>query len=168
MNKQSSHTFVLSLITLVIAACSQADTNQARLRDTLLALDQQVDAAFLSQDTALMGSVLDDTFTWVHAGAKQRDSKADTLHIIANHPLQLERDAMDIRVFGNAALVSGYVTFRNSAGKVIGRYHVHRTYIDKQKQTWQLVYQHVNFDLDADTKSAVKEVAYERYWSTLP
>ena len=138
----------------------ELETNSGK---DVLALDRQVDKAFLEQDLNVLSNILAEEFIWVHAGASPIDSKTTTIKTVAAHPRSLSREAIDINTYGDSAIVSGFVYIMNKDEKY-GRLHMQRVYVKKEAD-WKLVSQHTTMSLGENFKNDVIKYVHKNYWS---
>ena len=136
---------ILLALTLVSCIYNKKE-DSVDLVDQLSTLDRQLDEAFFEQDVEFMSRVLAEDFTWIHSGVVQIDSKATTLELIASYPVSLEREAIDVRIYNDTALISGFLSVRDKSNTLIGKFHAQRTYVRTKGEEWKLVYQHVTTD----------------------
>ena len=172
--QQSDYQMVFRSITFVFLAlfgCTAFAESDPGTREHLLILDKLVDEVFYdSADTDYLQELIADNFIYVHAGASLIQSKKEA---ISNLPppgvwSERKREAMDVRLHDNTAIVSGLFIAELAAFEVI-KFHVLRVYV-KAGPEWKLAAQHVNFDLSDDPNfmGELLPYIYENLWKKLP
>lgn len=151
------------LILFGLSPVLSASEHEAAARAELLLLDRRVDKAFLEKDVAFMADLLAEEFTWVHGGGYPVDSKATALKSIAAGARLLQRDNMDVRVYGDAAIVAGSTDVIVNS-KILARFHMQRTYV-KKEEAWKMVYQHVTLDLGKENRGEILQYIIQNYWA---
>lgn len=117
---------VRSLPALVLAACLSASmplsaqpAAPAATVAKIRSLEESRFAAMLSRDVAALRRILADDLTYTHSSG-QLENKAQFLESIASGSFQylaiLPEGALDVRVYGDSAVVTGKGTFRVKAG----------------------------------------------------
>lgn len=120
---------VRSLPALVLAACLSASiplsaqpaapAPAAAVVARIRSLEESRFAAMLSRDVAALRRILADDLTYTHSSG-QLESKEQFLDSIASGAFQylaiLPEGALDVRVYGDTAVVTGKGTFRVKAG----------------------------------------------------
>ena len=148
--------FVVLLMLVGLSTGVFSKENETPLHEYLQSLDSKVDKAYKDQNIKFFSSVLAEEFIWVHAGAFPIDSKTSTLKTVAARARNLKKDDVDIRIYGDTAIVSGFV----DTGFL--KYHMQRVYA-KKDVSWQLVYQHTTMNLGEEIRNDVYRYLYENY-----
>ena len=134
----------------------------------LLALDRQVDKAFLdAADTIFLDNLLTDDFYYVHAGATLIQNKYEALEGIpfAGVWSDRKRTGMDVRLHGDAAIVSGFLTVKLPVAQTY-KFHIQRVYV-KKRGHWKMAAQHSNFNFSEEQGLLADISLYvsNKYWS---
>ena len=159
--------FVLPLVLLALSVDSLAIDDGGENHEELLLLERQVDKAFYdTADTTFLSEILIQDFIYVHFGASPIQSKADVLESLPQLS-EWRRHAMDVRIHGDVAIVSGFITIATSSFKAL-KFHMQRCYV-KKGQNWKLASQHVTLNLreEKGLHSAALQYIYDNYWSKL-
>lgn len=135
-------------------------------KEYLLILDKRVDEAWYStRDKEFLSDLLAENFVYVHSGAALIESKSDVMENLKFIP-NISRSGMDIRLYGDTAVVSGFSTISNYKSFDALKFHIQRTYV-KNTNRWQLLAQHVTFNLGETElmRDEVRKYIHQRYWS---
>lgn len=108
----------------------------------LVALENQIARAVVEADTAFVERLWDEDFVYTGVRGEVK-SKADILNELRDGALTfdlLRFDDLRVRVYGDAAVVTGLATTRgrSPAGEISGEFRYTRVYAKRQGQ-WRLV-----------------------------
>ena len=138
--------FALALLywSMTMAVAEQEGTE----RERLLLLDKQVDKAYYDTlDTQFLNKILSDHFIYFHSGSYPIQSKSEALEKL--YPFDWERKAMDVHIYGDTAIVAGFITIGATNTFKHLKYHMLRVYT-REDIAWKLSAQHVTLNLGED------------------
>lgn len=86
---------------------------QASVVKAILAVEKRRCDAWVNADRATVANILGDEFIYVHADADFIDTKATSIELFSGHDyLRLRRGDLKVRLYGDAAVVTGPVYMR--------------------------------------------------------
>ena len=135
--------FVVVLTAAVLGAASvPAQSSDDKSKDEIVALENARNQAILRGDAAALGRMTSDDYTFITLRGEMR-SKADIVKGFASGTFKYdsrEISDLNVRVFGDAAVVTGRATQRGAEnGKdYSGDYRFTRVYV-KRKGQWSTV-----------------------------
>jgi ketosteroid isomerase-like protein len=129
------------MLVLLSAAVLSAASPDPKTEKEVLAAMEAYKQALIKRDAAALSKVLSDDLTYTHSSNLHQDKAAVLASLNGNTVAEaIDFKDLKIRVYGNTAVVSGDVDFRNNAaGKVsVSKLHVLHVLV-KGPQGWQLV-----------------------------
>lgn len=105
----------------------------------LVAIEHQLEAAYLAGDTAFLEATVGEDFLFTHASGNT-ENKSDTLAKFAKPGNFISRvlTSVDAEVHGNAALTSGRIEVVSSSSTEYTICYI-RLYMQNENADWQLV-----------------------------
>ena len=149
------------LLLFVFSMGALAEGVKSDVKEDLLVLDKALDRAFfLSSDADYLDHMLTEDFIYIHAGAYPIEIKKDIVkrkklnqdkHKDNNNKAPFwHRDNMDVRIFNDSAIVSGFsIVGASETSSDHIKNHIFRVYV-KKPPGWKLAYQQVNFNWGED------------------
>jgi ketosteroid isomerase-like protein len=129
------------MLVLLSATVLSAATPDPKTEKEVLAALEAYKQALIKKDAAALSRILSDDLTYTHSSNLHQDKAAVLASLNGNTATEaIDFKELKIRVYGNTAVVSGDVDFRNNAsGKVsVSKLHVIHVLV-KGPQGWQLV-----------------------------
>ena len=129
------------MLVLLSAAVLSAASPDPKTEKEVLAAMEAYKQALIKKDAAALSKILSDDLTYTHSSNLHQDKAAVLASLNGNTVAEaIDFKDLKIRVYGNTAVVSGDVDFRNNAaGKVsVSKLHVLHVLV-KGPQGWQLV-----------------------------
>ena len=128
-------------ILVLLAATLQAATPDAKTEKEILAALNAYKQALIQRDAAALSKVLADDLTYTHSSNKHED-KAAVLESLngPTHTEAIDFKDLKVRLYGNAAIVTGDGDFRNNSGGTVSVVHLHVIHVFvKNSNGWQMV-----------------------------
>ena len=128
-------------ILLLLAATLPAATPDVKTEKEILAALDAYKQAVIQRDAAALSKVLADDLTYTHSSNKHED-KAAVLESLKGptHTEAIDFRDLKVRLYGNAAIVTGDGDFRNNSGGTVSVVHLHAIHVFvKNSNSWQMV-----------------------------
>jgi ketosteroid isomerase-like protein len=128
------------LLLLSAAILSAADPDPKTEKDVLAALDAYKQA-MIKKDATALSRILSDDLTYTHSSNLHQDKAAVLESLKGNAAVEaIDFKNLKVRVYGNTAVVTGDVDFRNNAAGVVTLSKLNILHVlVKGPQGWQLV-----------------------------
>ncbi len=129
-----------TLFLLSAAILSAANPDPKTEKDVLAAMEAYKQA-MIKKDAAALSRVLSDDLTYTHSSNLHQDKAAVLASLNGNGVVEaIDFKNLKVRVYGNSAVVTGDVDFRNSTAGVVtvSKLHVLHVLV-KGPQGWQLI-----------------------------
>jgi ketosteroid isomerase-like protein len=133
---------LIVLLAIAATSISSAQGNTSSVQEELKKLENERNTAITKSDTAALERTTSDDYTLINLSGQLRN-KSQLMQSFKTGDIKItsrEIDDVNVRVYGNTAVVTGHVTQKGKGeGKdITGQYRFTRVYV-KQKGTWQSV-----------------------------
>jgi hypothetical protein len=150
----------LTLICVLLAPYGISLASQeGDIRAAILAADAAVEQAEAQVNKSAMEKLYSEKFLHIHVGGALIDTKESELKspVPIGFYLSKEKENVDLRIFGDTALLSYFLTVRHNIALFPGmtpitRYHQLRVYTIENK-VWRLVHQQTTWAVDTQEHS---------------
>ena len=129
------------ILILLSASLLSAATPDSKTEKEVMAAMEAYKQALLKRDAAALSKLLSDDLTYTHSSNLHQD-KAAVLASLKGNSFQeaIDYKELKVRAYGNTAVVSGDVDFKNNTAGVVAVAHLYLTFVFvKGPQGWQMV-----------------------------
>jgi uncharacterized protein (TIGR02246 family) len=123
-------------VTALIAPPASLAADKGKVEQELMALDQSWCDASVKNDAAAVSAIVADDLTDVTVKGKVNNKAQDIANLKTDKTTQCDEDMMQVRVYGDAAVVVGRATVKSASFN--GQFRFTDTYIRRDGH-WQVV-----------------------------